>query len=148
MSFSPKPVLIDGKDHLLGRLASNIAKQLLLGQKITVVRCEEIQISGNFHRSKLKYLSFLRKRCNVNPKRGPFHFRAPSMIFWRTVRGMLPHKTTRGNAALKRLRCYDGIPQPLDTRARLCEPNSMRPIALKPHRAYCTGTLFSRKYKL
>lgn len=39
----------------------------------------------------MKYLDFLRKRCNVNPKRGPFHFRAPSRILWRTVRGIIPH---------------------------------------------------------
>lgn len=32
-------------------------------------------------------MSFLRKRCNVNPARGPFHFRAPSKILWKTVRG-------------------------------------------------------------
>nr|CAD7202262.1 unnamed protein product [Timema douglasi] len=37
-------------------------------------------------RAKLKYLSFLRKRCNVNPARGPFHYRAPSKILWRTIR--------------------------------------------------------------
>ena len=43
--------------------------------------------AGNFYRNKLKYLDFLRKRCNVLPKRGPFHFRAPAKIFWRTVRG-------------------------------------------------------------
>ncbi len=24
---------------------------------------------------------------NTNPSRGPYHFRAPSKIFWRTVRG-------------------------------------------------------------
>lgn len=34
-------------------------------------------------------MSFLRKRCNVNPARGPFHFRAPSKILWKTVRGNL-----------------------------------------------------------
>lgn len=34
-------------------------------------------------------MSFLRKRCNVNPARGPFHFRAPSKIFWKTVRGII-----------------------------------------------------------
>lgn len=38
-------------------------------------------------RNKLKFMSFLRKRCNVNPARGPFHFRAPSKILWKTVRG-------------------------------------------------------------
>lgn len=36
-------------------------------------------------------MSFLRKRCNVNPARGPFHFRAPSKILWKTVRGMLKY---------------------------------------------------------
>lgn len=30
--------------------------------------------------------------------------RAPSRIFWRTVRGMLPHKTKRGAEALNRLK--------------------------------------------
>jgi large subunit ribosomal protein L13Ae len=60
---------------------------LCAGQKVVVVRCESICISGNFYRSKLKYLGFLRKRCNINHKRGPFHFRAPSRIFWRVVRG-------------------------------------------------------------
>merc|ERR1712211_231698 len=55
----------------------------------------DINISGSHFRNKLKYQDFLRKRCNVNPARGPFHFRAPSKIFWRTVRGMVPHKTPR-----------------------------------------------------
>jgi large subunit ribosomal protein L13Ae len=138
VSFSTKPIVIDGKGHLLGRLASVVAKQLLQGQKIVIVRCEEINISGNFHRSKLKYLSFLRKRCNVKPTRGPFHFRAPHKIFWRTVRGMLPHKTARGSTALKRLRSFDGIPTPYDKSARFCQPNCMRHIALKPRRKFCT----------
>ena len=42
----------DGKGHLLGRLASIVAKQLLNGQKITVVRCEQLNISGEFFRAK------------------------------------------------------------------------------------------------
>merc|ERR1739842_262877 len=58
--------------------------------------------------NKLKYLDFLKKRCNVKPSRGPFHFRAPSKIFWRTVRGMVPHKTERGKDALKRLQTFEG----------------------------------------
>ena len=35
----------------------------------------------------VKYLDYLRKRMNTNPKRGPYHFRAPSKIFWKAVRG-------------------------------------------------------------
>jgi ribosomal protein L13 len=37
---------------LLGRLASIVAKQLLNGQKIVVVRCEALNISGEFFRAK------------------------------------------------------------------------------------------------
>jgi large subunit ribosomal protein L13Ae len=88
----------------MGRLASTVAKQLLNGQKITLVRTEEINMSGSFFRNKLKYMAFLRKRCLINPQRGAFHFRAPSRIFYRTVRGMIPHKTARGAAALERLK--------------------------------------------
>ncbi|MPC10576.1 60S ribosomal protein L13a [Portunus trituberculatus] len=82
------PILIDGAGHLLGRLAAIVAKTTLAGQRVVVVRCEKINISGSFYRNKLKYLSFLRKRCNVNPKRGPFHFRAPAKIFQRCVRAL------------------------------------------------------------
>ena len=62
----------------------------------------------------VKYLDFLRKRCNVKPSRGPFHFRAPSRIFWRVVRGMVPHKTKRGMEAMNRLRVFEGVPPPYD----------------------------------
>jgi large subunit ribosomal protein L13Ae len=40
----------------LGRLSAIVAKAVLNGQKIVVVRCEGINISGNFYRNKLKYL--------------------------------------------------------------------------------------------
>ncbi|VEN56804.1 unnamed protein product [Callosobruchus maculatus] len=132
--FSQKAIIIDGRGHLLGRLAAVVAKTLLEGNKIVVVRCEQLNISGNFYRNKLKYLSFLRKRCNVNPARGPFHFRAPSRIFWKTVRGMLPHKTERGKQALRRLKSYEGIPPPYDRRKRVVVPGALRVICLKPGR--------------
>jgi ribosomal protein L13 len=50
--FARTQVVIDGKGHLLGRLASTVAKQLLNGQKIVVVRCEDLNISGEFFRAK------------------------------------------------------------------------------------------------
>ena len=45
-------IVIDGKGHLLGRLASIVAKQLLNGQRIVIVRCEALNISGKFFRAK------------------------------------------------------------------------------------------------
>ncbi|KAI5642174.1 ribosomal protein l13 domain-containing protein [Phthorimaea operculella] len=135
--FSNKAIVIDGRGHLLGRLAAVIAKVLLEGNKVVVVRCEQLNISGNFFRNKLKFMSFLRKRCNVNPARGPFHFRAPSKILWKTVRGMIPHKTERGKDALRRLRAYDGCPPPYDSRRRVVVPAALRVFCLKPGRKYC-----------
>ena len=40
-------IVIDGKGHLFGRLASVVAKELLAGKRIVVVRCEDIMISGS-----------------------------------------------------------------------------------------------------
>ncbi|KAF7321773.1 60S ribosomal protein [Mycena kentingensis (nom. inval.)] len=132
-------VVLDGKGHLLGRLASIISKQILSGQKITVVRCEEINISGSFFRNKLRYHNFLHKRHIVNPKKsGPFHHRAPSKILYRAIRGMVPHKTPRGAAALKRLQLFEGVPPPFDRKKRMVVPEALRVLRLKPGRKYCT----------
>lgn len=94
-------------------------------------------MSGTLYRNRLKYTAFLRKRMNSNPRRGPFHLRAPSKILWRTVRGMLPHKTARGAAALDRLKVFDGIPAPYDKKKRMVVPNALKVLRLKPHRRFC-----------
>ncbi|ONM09476.1 60S ribosomal protein L13a-1 [Zea mays] len=82
-----KRIVVDARHHMLGRLSSIIAKELLNGQKVVVVRCEEICMSGGLVRQKMKYLRFLRKRMNTKPSHGPIHFRAPAKILWRTIRG-------------------------------------------------------------
>ena len=64
-----KLVVIDGKDHLVGRLASYLAKELMNGQKIVVVRSERLVISGSLFRNKLKFLEWMHKRSSHNPKR-------------------------------------------------------------------------------
>ncbi|KAL4965154.1 putative AMP-binding domain protein [Aspergillus stella-maris] len=139
MSSTDPVVVIDGKGHLLGRLASTVAKQLLNGQKIVVVRCEALNISGEFFRAKLKYHAYLRKITRFNPTRGgPFHFRAPSRIFYKAVRGMIPHKTARGAAALERLKVFEGVPPPYDKKKRVVVPQALRVLRLRPGRKYCT----------
>ena len=85
----------------------------------------------------VKYLDFLRKRCNVNPNHGPHHYRAPSKIFWRTVRGMLPHKTPRGEECLGRLRVCEGIPPPYDQKKRFVVPSALRVLKLNHRRKVC-----------
>ena len=137
MSFE-KLIVIDGKGHLVGRLASIVAKQLLLGQRIVVVRCEELNMSGSFFRAKMKYHNFLRKAVATNPSRGAFHHRAPSRIFFRTVRGMLPHKLARGAAAMERVKVFEGIPEAYAKTKRMVVPAALRVLRLKPGRRFST----------
>ncbi|XVE72763.1 hypothetical protein DITRI_Ditri11bG0064900 [Diplodiscus trichospermus] len=132
-----KKVVVDARHHMLGRLASIVAKELLNGQKVVVVRCEEICLSGGLVRQKMKYMRFLRKRMNTKPSHGPIHFRAPSKIFWRTVRGMIPHKTKRGAAALDRLKAYEGIPGPYDKIKRMVIPDALKVLRLQKGHKYC-----------
>jgi len=136
-SMFEKNIVIDCRGHLLGRLASIMAKELLSGQRIICVRTEEINISGTFARNKVKYLAFLRKRCNINPQHGPLHFRSPTKILWRCVRGMLPHKTPRGAAALKRLKLFEGVPPPFDRHKRVVVPEALRVLRMAPGRPFC-----------
>lgn len=42
-----KEVVIDCRGHIMGRLASIVAKELLSGQKVVCVRCEELNITGS-----------------------------------------------------------------------------------------------------
>ena len=132
-----KEVVIDGRGHLLGRLASVVAKELMLGQHVTTVRCEDLNISGSLYRNKLKYASFRKKHMNTNPKQGPLHYRSPSKILWRTIRGMVPHKTARGAAALDRLRTFEGVPHPYDRKKRMVVPAALKVLRLRPQRRFC-----------
>mmetsp|Transcript_33382 Transcript_33382/g.51877 ORF Transcript_33382/g.51877 Transcript_33382/m.51877 type:complete len:202 (-) Transcript_33382:45-650(-) len=136
MSFR-KEIVVDCKGHLLGRLASVLAKEILNGQHVVCVRTEDINISGSLYRNKLKYAAFKRKKMNSNPRRGPFHFRAPSKILWRCIRGMLPYKTARGRAALDRFKSFEGMPHPYDRKKRMVIPQALKVLRLKPERRFC-----------
>merc|ERR1712228_790091 len=98
---------------------------------------EDINISGSLFRNKLKYAEFRKKRMNSNPKHGPLHFRSPSKVLWRTIRGMVPHKTPRGAAALDRLRSFEGIPHPYDRKKRMVIPQALKVLRIRPERRFC-----------
>jgi large subunit ribosomal protein L13Ae len=55
---------------------------------VVVVRCEELNMSGNHHRNKQKWAEKANHKSNTNPRRGgSWTARAPSKIFWKTLRG-------------------------------------------------------------
>merc|ERR1712217_332019 len=84
-----------------------------------------------------KYAMFKKKRMNSNPKTGPLHYRSPSKILWRTIRGMVPHKTARGAAALDRLKAFEGMPHPYDRKKRMVIPHCLKVLRLRPERRFC-----------
>ena len=100
------------------------------------MRCELLNRSGSLFRNKLKFAEFLNKGMNTNPRRGQFHFRTPSRIFWRTVRGMRPHKTPKAAAALGKLKVFDGIPFPYDHKRRMVVPEALKILRLRAQRKF------------
>jgi len=99
--------VIDASGLILGRMASIVAKRLLLGESIVIVNAERATISGNRLSRVREAQAFLEIG---HPGKGPFHPRRPDQIVRRTVRGMLPHRLPKGQAALKRLRVFLGVP--------------------------------------
>ncbi len=61
-----KVVVIDCAGHMLGRVASVIAKEVMNGQKVVCVRTEELNISGSLFRH--QRMSFCCTR--YSPRRG------------------------------------------------------------------------------
>lgn len=100
-------MIIDANDLILGRIASFVAKKALLGERVDIVNCENALITGNKDQIFEKYKN--KKRRGI-PAKGPFFPKMPDMFVKRTVRGMLPYKKEKGEKALKRIKCYIGVP--------------------------------------
>lgn len=100
----------DASNQVLGRLSTVIAKQLLKGEKVSVVNCEKAVISGNPRYTTGKYLQRVERGDVVH---GPFFPRYPDGIFRRSVRGMLPWSQPRGKSAFKNLKVFIGLPEEL-----------------------------------
>lgn len=106
-------MIIDGKNAILGRLGAHVAKAALKGEEVVIVNCEQIVITGNkqFIKKNLE-----EKRTHVgSTQKGPKVSRTNEKIVKRAIRGMLPnYRTGRGRDALKRIKCYSGIPAELE----------------------------------
>ncbi len=100
-------MIIDGTDLILGRLAGFAAKKAMLGERIDIVNCENIVITGDRRQILERYR--LRK-ARGSPVRGPYFPRMPDMLIKRTIRGMLPYKQEKGEKAFKRVMCHIGVP--------------------------------------
>ncbi|WP_181691790.1 50S ribosomal protein L13 [Natronomonas sp. LN261] len=99
-------VVVDARNCILGRVASQIAELALDGERVAVVNAEDAVITGGEE----DIMSVYRKRNEVGSNRGPHYPTRPDRLFKRSVRGMLPYKTTRGREAFENVRIYLGNP--------------------------------------
>ncbi|MHC1636261.1 MAG: 50S ribosomal protein L13 [Candidatus Methanospirareceae archaeon] len=106
--MSEEVEVIDGTGHILGRLASVVAKELLKGKRITIVNAEKVIISGSKERV---FSDYKEKRDRGSREKGPYFPKMPDRIVRRTIRGMLPYKKEKGREALSRLQVYISIPK-------------------------------------
>jgi large subunit ribosomal protein L13 len=104
-------IIVDGKNLIVGRVATFVAKQALNGETIKIINCEEMYVTGD---KEFLFNDAERKRNQGTWEKGPFYLRQPDRYVRRIVRGMIPYKTSRGNLAYKRVLCYIGSPKELE----------------------------------
>lgn len=115
--------VFDGKDKILGRLASAAAKRMMQGKKVAIINAEQSIISGNRKDIVLKYKTRINLQEKENPEHSPYWSRRPDFLVKRVVRGMIPyHGRSTAKAAYKNLRVYVGVPETL---------KAVKPIEIK-----------------
>jgi large subunit ribosomal protein L13 len=103
-------VVIDIDNLIVGRVATSIAKQALLGEKVDVINCEKGILVGKKEMILTKYKE---KKKRGNPLKGPFIPTMPDRFVRRIIRNMLPFKQDKGKRAFKNIMCYIGTPDSL-----------------------------------
>ena len=106
-----RPIVVDGTNLIAGRLASNVAKLLRKGYRVSIINCDKIMMSGKKSSIIGEYEDFLRIHSIIHPQHGPFHPRRPDTIMKRMIRGMLPTEKPSRKTDLARLRTYIGVPR-------------------------------------
>ncbi|MDS0283122.1 50S ribosomal protein L13 [Haloarcula onubensis] len=112
-------VVVDARDCIMGRVASQVAEKALDGQTVAVVNAERAVITGREEQIKEKY----KKRVDIGADNAYFYPKRPDGILKRSIRGMLPHKKTRGREAFENVRVYVGNPH--DEDAEVLEGTSL-----------------------
>ena len=99
--------VIDAENMILGRLATRVAKELILGKKIVIVNAEKSVVTG---KKDVIFPRYKEKFDRGNRYKGPFFPKEPHMIVKRTIRGMLPFQRPKGKNAFKNLIVHIGVP--------------------------------------
>ena len=114
--------IYNAQDLILGRLCSAVAKEVLLGEDIAVVNCENAIISGK--KANTMARERVKRKRKGYPLKSQTHSRLPDRFVRRCIRGMLPWKTARGREAYKKVMCYQGIPASFQGKELLTLPKA------------------------
>jgi len=111
--------VINAKDTVFGRAASQIAKKLINGEEVQIINAEQFVIVGNPEEIVQRYTTKRGLKHKGNPELSPKWPKVPHMLVKKMVSGMLPRKSSRGKEALGRLMVYTGNPKNMDENLKL-----------------------------
>lgn len=110
--MSKMAIVINAEGHILGRLSTTVAKRLLNGEDVVIVNAEKAIITGNrdvvFDNYRAKY----KRGKQIN---GPFFPKRADLILKRTVRGMIPFKSSHGREVYRHLKVFVGVPKDMES---------------------------------
>ena len=127
---------IDASGLIVGRLGAYVAHQAMLGYTINIFNSEKAVMTGSKKLIVERYHHLIAD--TGQPQKGPFLSRVPDRFLRRQIRGMLSHRKSRGNAAWKRIMCYQGVPAEFESKklqtidfAHSKHKRSLKIVALK-----------------
>jgi large subunit ribosomal protein L13 len=104
-------MIVDVKGLVAGRVASQIAKAVVKGEKVIVLNAQDAVIVGNPESTMEVYHERTHVKVHSNPHFGPKYERIPSKMFRRMVRGMLPNRPRASVKYTKMVTVYNGTPK-------------------------------------
>jgi len=107
-------VIIDATGAVVGRLSATVAKKILAGEEVIITNIEKAVFSGDPVKIAARYLDKRGIQNKSNPEHSPKWPRRADYLFKKIISGMLPKRSSRSAAALKRLRAYYGVPKELE----------------------------------
>ncbi len=103
-------IIVDAKNKIVGRLATEAAKRALSGEEVAIINAEKAILTNPD-----AFYNKLKTRINMqnkgNPHKSPKYSRMPDKIVKRIIRGMINYKSARGREAFKRIKTYIGEPE-------------------------------------
>ena len=111
-------LIIDGKNSILGRMSSKIAKELMKGETVILVNSEKAIITGSPKKIVEKYQQRRGLRDLAKPEKSRKTPRRPDLFVRKIIRGMLPYKTKNGLEAYRRLKVTIGTPKEYEGKAK------------------------------